>query len=1049
MYSDVWLFIPNVIRYTPTRPTIMFIEDTTVNNQTSLRVDWEAFTRPPMNATELLSPRTSIINGVTLYQVENITYDVWISDDFALLQTLGQSERANANRPLNSDNPGISGPVRGGLPTYTANFNTYVTEVEGVRMTLPITGDKLYYIRIVARRTDMADIASEPAFGAHYVVSTDPLSRWPLMMNRLPLRLGEITTNTVGIEWHMTWHEIWGTRADGTSDWFTSVGVRNGEWIFGNEITNDDRDAGNVVDLLDIDPNERRELIGKLNDLRPGFGDTMPIRYMDITGCDFEIHTVLYDTMLNYPGGFDAYVQNVNSPANTHMWNRITGFDPDDPSFTIRNLQPNTAYLILFRPVVTVGGTTLRSYLPHHLVATTLPVRPPLDITPTVPVLEPVEAFPMSLRIRFQYTEGLKYELRYSDTMAHYNEGGQLTPLLDIDIADVVTDTDGRLWYYHTIERLFPLTMYYMWIRAYAENSTGTDYSAWSNPIDMTTTDVPNPRAPQGLGPASELHLNLINRELELTYTPFGPRHIAIEWLRDLNHDFEPSANFIETVGPHEILSHPNMTETFMVKFNELRTNNAFYIRAKTVLTVTMTPLGAEPYYQYVVQLADNEDFLDYIELTVPTAIGALHPIHTIVRESAWTTAIRLFTGRDGSDYDTNLNPNMFPLPTHDFDLVWDWRTNTLTMRFRSNQVGADGVRDNLVDQRFITMLMQNRIYDYYVDLTTFGASRSHNGILEIPYTIVSTMEERGITLHVLLDDTTYTFEPGFMRTEPVLGFPGYGVGSRVRFTVNRNPINVPPTFELGYAAASVQRLGVDLVTSSRSLAMEYTARPVTVTQRLTNRLIALDNQVTSYARGARDHQWLTQNAAYDSARNEMSFRTTRLGHYATLYRMAPLSIPNDNVTRDHMLNVNQHLYLRGLLAFNPQDPVPANVLNKILAAAATGAREANVFAPLTQAESNALSFAGWLVTPTDNGVQRQMAIHSLVRLFEARTGSQVRNAPTPDTSAFPDIQDAETRFQTGLYKAERLGFIQGPNADPTGLLTYADMLMMLDYILN
>jgi hypothetical protein len=1051
LYSDISLYVPDLVTYVPTRPNIVAVEDTVTGNNIRLNLWWEAFFRHPHDTDE--RPLDPIMN---LIRPRYLAYDIWISDDFELLQRLGPDERIGRNIPVDS----LAYVTKNGVQTYHASFNTYVTEdANGVRQTIPMIMDnKVYYIRIEVSRPGFENTTSEPAFASYFVMPLPPMDRWPLMMNRLPLRLGEITQTTIDVEWNMTWREIWyegvcPVTNEPINDWFSSVARRpNGSLVFGSAITAEDRDSEFYVDLTDMEMYGRLDsLAAALNRLSPNLG-LNPIRFMDLNGCDFEIHVVPYDTVLNHADGFDGYIQRAIDPdRNQGMWRRVGSFDPENPRYTITGLQSNTAYMILFRPIITIGGNVITAYLPHHLVATTLVERPHLDITPTVPVLQPVEEGQMHLRVRFQYTEGLMYELRYSDTFAHWTDGGTLVRLDNIRPSEVEEDADGTLWYYYEIERLFPLTMYYIWIRAYADNSAGREFSYWSNPIDMRTTDLANPIPPQRLGPASQLHLSLINRELDLQYTTFGPNHIAIEWERNPNDPFTAAANFIEMVGVHEILSHPSMIDTYMVKFNGLRVNNSFYVRAKTVLTVTMTNEGVVSYYQYVVQVSNTSDFIDVIEITVPTAIGALHPVYTIVRESDWSVAIRLYTERDGSEYDSDVNPNMFPLPRQDFELIWHWQTETLTMRFRSFQTGNDGSRDNLVDQRFITMLIQNRVYDYYVDLSTHNNVNVRNGILELPYSIISTMAEREISLHIIFGDTTYTFEPGFMRTEQVNSLSGFGLGSRVRFTLNRNIFGAPATFMLGSTAASVQKLGIEAVSNVRTVSMDYTAKPIGVAQRMANRMVAMDNNVTSYALGARDNAWVPQDAVYDAARDEFSFKTNRVGFYMAASRPAPVNHLTDPAIRDAMFNITNHMVIRDIGGFNPNDAVPANALNKILAAVAVNAREVFIHTPLTPNERALLVTSGWMVFGVNNGnaVTRQEAFNSLVRLHETRAGLPVRGFPSAQTSAFPDMAATETRFMTGMLKAERLGFLQGSAANPNGNFTYGDLIRVLDYILS
>lgn len=1060
-YSTIAVYDPKYEKYTPTRPNILQVTDS--DNPVSMNVTWEAFYRKAFNDAEA----EEAVGGFLVDR--NIEYDMWITDDISLLDdpkisnmkifdslparslTLTQFEVYEANVLIKT------------LNAYNRTVTEYVTNQDGVLVKKALDDNKIYYIKMVARRTDGNHQESEFAYSSHFIPPKGPIDTRPIIISKLPLRvkkdaLGveEITKNSINIQWDINWYEAYDAS---TGSWFSTVGVdAAGAIVFGKDITADIVQSGRVLNLNDPRYTEgsggealiRTDLkaIGADDTATPPLYSYIPLRLMDLTGANYEIHVVDYDYM-ETQGGYERYLSGIENIDGE--WQKITPTgDSKHPEYNVTTvnretpgaLQPNTSYAILVRPY-----NNQHAFYPNVLVATTLSDRPNVDVKPTVPIIYPVESYSTALKVKFEYKDTLSYELSFSDIITAYSDNGIIIPNDEIMASGmIVTDSsDGKKYMEFTIEMLFPETNYYIWVRSYANNTAGIEYSGWSNPIMMTTKELAPPNPPEGLGLASEAHLEIINKENGTSLLPVDFNYMIIEWLRDIR-DTEDFATDVP-------LSSPNIKGSYMAMFDNLIGNRSYYIRAKTVLTVTKsgdTANGIISYYQYVVQVSLNDDFLDCIEVIVPDLQLSTDTKYTITKESAWTQTVHFYTSPYKGEYDGDKNPDLYPLPAKDYEIIYETYSDTLIYRFRSDQIDENGDRDNNVDQRFISKLIQNRTYNYGVDLSTYNNRDVKNRVLEIPYSIAKAFEERKISLTVKAGDTTYVFAPGFMQTAEVKALSDFGVKGRVKITLNRDPDGapyVPPASEA--FASSKQKLTINAITPTQTVSLGYTATPVKIFQKIANRSIAVTRNVGSYMFTSGEAEWVRLADKYDSETGELSFTTTKVASYTTIAKSVPAqnTVPDDSA-QNAMYAINSSLNFRDITTYNPAAAISANAIDKIILAVVKGSKEVYINVPMTEEEKNTLYKAGMLVTGAQS-VTREEAISALVKLYEAKTKLQIKDYTPLANSPYSDIGKASPNYQAALLKAADLGFFANRStADPKGSLTFADAMYIINIIM-
>jgi len=1097
MWTNYASFFPGIVGFDAYAPTIRSI---TVEDPLALDIQWRAFTRPMYNPEdELFQPvGPNFVAGTDDHDREfiidtDIVFDVFITDNLALL---GDVNTRPSIPPITSEE-GLAAstiPILERLEVdevvgsvlfdwfFTNRFATFTDS--GTFAPVPFQTNRVYYIRIEARRPALSPgDPSDPSFGSIYVPPTDPIDLVPPM---IPVRVLEdadgmqvVTDSTITIEWNDRWFEAFDVT---TNMWSDAVGrTAGGDLVFGRGAEN----QNNRVRLWSLDPDtmsiaEVQALIAsQLGPFGDAPGNMLPaVRLMDISTANIthhNIHVVEYDTMTQ-AGGTDPYETYLNTVRqNPGLWTNIGLGELDETTGrrthlvnaahtpTANPLNSNTSYVIFFWPQNQIGPAVHPSYTS----ATTGAERPPIDITPTVPILRVERNAIMgitegttdhSITVSWNGSDEMQYELRFAELASEYPNGGTVLVAFTDDFDEIgIIERDGRL--YFTATGLFPNTMYYFWIRAQA---TG-NISIWSNPVSERTLDIQPPQAPHGLRLASSLSLGAYNAENGTTLAHgASPSQLILEWNRifaDINNEFPPTVPplpEIVTVAPGggtaEWLDSPSLQATYMALIDNLVPNRRYHVRVWTVLTVTRgdSPTGLVRSYSYRMQIADNEEFLDYIQIIIPgTEPFNDNPSQMRRIESLDYHYRSFFSGQTDEEYDGDVNPDLFPLPDRDWELIYDPLTDTLTFRFRTNQIDQTGARDQNVDQRFISRLVQQRVFTYQLDLSTYNNVPVANSVVEIPFSIMNAFDERQIALELTTGNLRTTFTPGSLATAEGMALAGVGPNTTTRLMVTSSEETAPGIAETATYASAPRQINAQVVTPTRTLNFENFAEPLQLAFILDSQAALLEQNVGLYTATDWTGGWERLSASHSPITGELLFETYTAGNFAAIAHPVPSQLFIDheyNTTRDAFLRVNAALNIRDIENFNPFAPASVTVVNNLIAAVAMRRNNVSVNTPVSPADIQSLA-RGQVFAPSDlpgQLVSRQAAIAALVTLYERGTGVSV--TPTI-TMGPPDIVAADPERHLSLIKALELGFING-NIRPNDPITMGDLFEILDIVI-
>jgi len=902
----------------------------------------------------------------------------------------------------------------------------------------------------------------------------------------------DIGENHITIEWDEQWIEIYepsGTPGE-PGRWHSQAANEGAALLYGDDIGILPNILQPRLGTTDFNADGTINRIAIKNRIlaEAGVPASAPLRLMDIRGSQYRIHVAEYETVLAFePGGYQAYHDAIISDDSPHpwasAWDDIGNGTMAQPARPITRehrveaahnpqaspLNPGTPYVVFLHPfVISQNGDNLFAYYPTYVTATTRTVRPDLEVTPTVPVLLPVETSDTSLTVKWRFTPTLNYELRISEDQRDFPDGGWRTFNIvngevfegDVNLTNnsrIFVDEEGSGFTYmeFTIHRLFPETMYYLWIRSIAVNPGGTVFSGWSNMLEMRTDDIQAPPPPRSLGLASEFSLNSFNRDNGTDLSPFGEDYLVVEWLRitsDILHNNLPPGAEPPASGLASFLPNPSLSETFMVMFAELMANRVYHVRARTRLFVTRDTDGlAVRSYAYIVQLSLDPSFVDFVEIQVPIIGDTTAGLY---RDSEWVS-VALFTDISDGEYDGAVDAEQYPLPDRDFEYIWDNATGTLTYRFRSNQVDQFGNRDNLVDERFISRLVSNRTFDFNVYLSSYGRHVPRTRVVEMPFSILAAFNERQINLTVQADSFTVTFPYGSFMTPEVRALNNLDRSATLLITLAENPAGVVAPQDTNYVSP-IHRLSATMTSSSplaRPVNIVNFARPLSMNMSVAGAFVQGATNVGSYVQDGNSAGWQRLTTGFDQITQSVNFTSQRSGSYAAIGRMTPWAetAPGESTvqTLNQMQAVNSRLHISDLGVYNENALLNLTQFNNIIAAILRGAAATNINVAVSPTDLASLGRARLLV-PGSGGapVSREVAIDRMVRLHELRTRRPVSGFPTLAETSFTDIGAASAEFRTSLLKAADLGFFRTHQANPSGSLTFGDLMHILDIVL-
>ncbi len=1066
MYSVIVEYNPSTIPYIPNKPDVLEITSEKEGNY-KLNVTWAAFVRYPYTEKELENTENN--DGAT-YIDRDVRYDIWLTDNAEelysstskLVPILQDISGEDITKITYIDAKGEE------IPAYIEELTKYVTKIDEVYSTKSLVPNKLYYMKIVAKKTfNGKEYLSKPEYKLVYFNEEGNVFT-PPMISKPPLKIREdsegkkmIEQTKVTIEWKTQWWEIYNALSD---LWESKFDVVDGKLVFGADVEEDGilikKEEDIKLKITSQTGNEDIDYRMVLLDDEIQY-ETMLVKYSDIENY----------AKRHYPESdledrkerekiYDEYIKEVVLPLETSTTSLFTAInkpildETDAQKITfytdIENLKENTEYVILFRAYRKLEDETLLKSDPAYLTFTTLPLDKDLVEIPTVPSLYLHEKDDISITVKWR-NDGFKYELAVSEKPLEDASKAELL-LSEEEIEEngekIIFDeelSDSAIYY--KITGLFPDTQYYIWVRAISD--TAPEPSAWSSPLQEKTKPLAQPNPPEGLGLASNESLLYVNLADNKQYIPVDSTYIIAEWMKDPDDMSEGYTSTVSDSG-NGMLGAEEIKATMLAIFNDLITNRYYYIRVATRVTVEKLGelgSGTTKTFSYIVQIADNEDFEDLIQFEIPTEFALEDPADYRTEISEFSDFIKILTVPDDSEYDSNNDPDLYPLPDQDYEYVYDPKTQTLTYRIRSNKIDNTNMPDNRVDQRLITKLIKNGVYEYNIDVSSYGSKVVANREVEIPYTVFEVFKQRDIDIIIKAKNMKLVINPSCVPEIVTKMAEGYGDNSSIKVNIKQGNggLNAFTTTNPANYLSMTQQVSMELETPKANLTIDYIASPIEVKLELANRYEVYDKNVSAYMYNQNSGKWQRVEATYDDLTAELSFDTNTLSAYTAVAIEAPFSMNSG----ENFKAISNKINIVDMTLYDADQELTANQLNNLIYSVATNEKDVKLNRTLTQKQKNLLSKAGLTIDKVDSqGVSTQEAVSVAVKLYEIKTGLPV-TATLPKDSDIVNMAEVAAVYQNDVLKAEKIGLIQGDTIKPNENITLEEMAYMINIILE
>ena len=998
----------------------------------------------------------------------NVSYDIWVANSLNALENTApliadQSYTEIDGEALirNETEEDMRNSIRG----FHTALNVYYDVTTDSYKTLE--PNKLYYIKVQAKK-EYGDetLTSEPTIVSLYY-DNEGAVYVPPVMSTPPLKVIDTSQTSVTIESQMQWHEILVTNADESINYFdqwthqiylrqdSATTITISDEVFEGAssylITFNDDDE-DIILVKEDTPTESITLDGSISSIRvltstePEISVEATIQHRmidlgedsEISSLGFNFRYVLYSEVLEalevlnqegiYENTFAEYVRQLG--AENAGWEDITGevaIEDGRIEYTQEGLDSNARYLFLIQPYREINGIdeVLKAHYPSSIVVVTDPEEDDVLPTPKVPFLETTNPQEQAIDAYWFYNRAYTYEIRYGRD-----------DVFEESIAFELVIPEGLSNGKHAFEinDLFPDTGYYFYIRA-TNPETGLS-SDWSNPVYGKTLDVDYPGYPRGVGIPSDETMENYDYE-----TGVGSDYVALEWLKDLGElQYEdipedsrvqryyaykievaqnPSftdAQYIKTGAPDpNIPANVEALETTLIKVNELISNRYYYFRLKTVVTI----VGEEE--------------------------GQL-----IVKESVeYSPTLKILVLQSGNEYDGTYDPALEILPSDDFELIYDKDTQELIYRFRSDEIDEEGDRDNRVDQRLISQLIQNNAYTYTADVSRFESRAIKRRKVIIPYSIMEAFDEYQILMQIDAGDVIVSIPHDAIINEVERQLNQYKDAPTVEVEITRaeNFYNDKMPSDALSIVAVPQEVKVRIRSDRVNEVLKYTQAPMTVAFRTTSLYGSYIQKPIAYELN-QTQGWNLIPGTYERADGLFTIDTKNMGTYGVFMQENSREIvptQTNHWSNPYKQRIDSQYTVLGLQGYNPNAFVSENALINITHGMISKSDTIDINGYITSNQLNSLYYAGVKkdMTKGSPSVAREEAIAMIIEAIDVREGYGF-TASAENLSTVNRNTGISQEYRLAIAKAATENLIADlSNLRPKANITYGELFAL------
>lgn len=959
----------------------------------------------------------------------SLLYDIWVTDDIAIatadigpiVRDLSFSSGQNAADILyNRDKNEVVG------------FKHILREYYDSEMKkLPLVPNKVYYVKIVAKKQYGDEL--EPSLPAIVTImfNSDGEVFAPPTISKPPLILdpSSIGTTSITIGWLETWYEIMAKNPmlypveeqKKAKEWNAKVYTTGPSISFINR-------EGSTEHILKREQNigVLKNIVGSANyhenyvDRAVNLGKNVQYEYKFIPYQEIlrglESHNATSNNKQTVEEYIEMLMKNESDPDQDYGWENISPKTVEDEEYaqwkqyTQDNLKANTSYVFFVKPYAyDYDGSKLQASLPTWIVGTTLPHGEMPEGKPTVPVLSLNGKGDTHVSVEWTYNSAFDYEIRYS-RLEDPDKATAWSFEISTEIGDpTYVEHGGKAVV--TIDGLFPETTYNVWIRA--KQKKGSEISAWSNPVTTKTDLLGAPTSPAGLGIASYQSILEVGRDFKAV----DSNHITVEWQRN---------------APDKDLDHTTQDSQRVYKE-----------------------------YRYVIELADNPEFLDKQSATVSketvgSKVGnaeilsrsmvyfddliANRPYYVraktiliahdkendreIIKESAYTQFIRIITKPSQEEYDGGDKVNEVIYPN----------------KIEETYDGTTWTYEILDTQKVINEMVTGNQFRYVVPVQKYRGIRDAKfRVIRIPQPVITTLLNRRMELEIRTNILSIQI-PAKALEAHMIGATADGMVEFVFETLSSSDLyGIGMGYEYGFLSQP-EKMSITVKGPRGVIAVNKVDALLKIKINMPNQADYMNRNLGGYSYNTLEGIWKKGNHEFDKLSMQLAYTTGSIGTYA-VYEKTRVPTSNELMSQS-MRNVVQKHDIIGLgTKYTPSSRVTTTEYINIMLGIAEKRSQIRPDAGLTREEIDRARNAGIYVGQTSSALTQEAAISGIIRLYELTSGISVR----PQTQG--NVMGVSSAYNSNIQKAYTLGLIY--DIRPDQAISYSELFNLIEQVIE
>ena len=958
----------------------------------------------------------------------DIKYDIYAVKDRSLLdnETLMPTaeditfyEDQTEQLILRQDNTTVVG-FKTAIAEYTKTDNTKAA----------LNTNSTYFIKVVAKRPyGDTYILSEPTIVSITLDKNGDVFTPPVLA-KPPLKLQGTTTTTAVLRWRTLWHEIYVknaslrekyplTEESQAKQWNSAVytGSETEPYIrfktsqdFTEHILLTSNQLQSVKDIVTQRTTDAAYYVENYMDRQVNLGMDSKYEFKVLNYDEVNKQIEEYNKTASVPLAIQDWIVKEES-SSEEGWEYIAPWIPKDSQevdndnwleYTKQGLTPNTRYVLLIRAYKTLDdGTKLTQTFPSYVLATTLSDYESPEETPKTPELSLETKDDTSITVGWLYNGSFNYEIVYGRLSDPEKAKVWNFPISNIPGEDGYVSDGAKATV--KITGLMPETTYNIWIRA--KQKVGTKISAWSNPVTAKTDALGIPAMPTGLGPAAYQSILEIGKDFQ----PIAKDYITVEWIKNPNdRDGLEEGGQLERIYSYVIQFADNPEFLDAIAVNTSGDNGGGDTSQYEILSKNMAKfnnlIANRPYYvkvKTIVKLVDKEGGRE------------------IVKESEYTNWVRILTKKSSDEYDGGDNDNIVIYPD---PITEDYTKDVWTIE--------------IVDTaKIISDIMKQNAYFFTIKAEKYN-NRYDAEIrrIKIPKAVIDTLINRNMELRVITSTGTYEL--------PVKALASYTKQYAAKDIVQFDFKRI-----IDYKIASIIKLYPETLIGGEQLDITVKGKSTTlpikkldgylkVKLKLDAKTEYLYKNIFAYTYNFDRAAWTKETYSIDTLTDtSISYLTSVTGIYS-IYEKKDIAPTSLSTYAMRQLASTYDMAALGTIYFQ-NDAVYRDQFVHLMLGVAQNKSQIDLTAPayadsLTKAKS-----AGIYISSSSGPVNEEQAIAGIIKLYELKNGYKIK----PSTVRLGGVS---RDYQEAVSKAYALGLIEAIN--PTRPITYG---VLCDWILQ